>query len=175
MVAAERTHLLEILQASEANLVAMLNETSEDLFLYKPNEDTWSMAELVEHLLNTDAGLLVSIQKKAEDIQDTMPDVFPIEKIVRVVSNRTHKVKAPDFLIPKGQFKNKAEAIAAFRKNRATIEDFVATTDFPMDKIAFKHFALGLIDAKGWIIFMAGHCERHLLQMGENRDLFRSV
>ena len=81
--------------------------------------------------------------------------------------NKAFKVKAPTFLEPKGIFKTKDEAFVAFRNNRAIIEEFVATTDLPLEKIAFKHFVFGLLNGKNWIAFMASHCNRHIEQIKE--------
>lgn len=163
----KRTYLIDTLKESETNLLAVIEKVDEAGFLSKPNENTWSMAELVEHLIITDTGLLQSIKKKGEHIRETTPETVSDEIILKVIPKRDRKVTAPDFLVPKGRFKSKAEAIQAFRHTRATIENFVATTDLPLEKIAFKHFLLGLVNGEGWIVFMAGHCQRHTKQMEE--------
>ena len=168
----ERSALLEILKNNENRLMTSIDKSSETVFLWKPSPTAWSMAEIVEHIGNTEAGLLQSIQQKGENIRDTIPATFPEDKIIRTITNRSRKVQAPEFLIPTGRFKSKAEAMAGFKKIRLQVENFVKTTDLPLEKIAFNHFILGLIDAKGWIVFMAGHCERHILQMEENKAAF---
>lgn len=166
MTTTERTDLIKLLQTSEAALLEKI-QVNEDLFLFKPTPETWSMAELVEHLIITDTSLLNAILKKGERLYTEMPPTFPNEKLRRAIGNRNNKITAPSYLIPQGIFKNKETAIAAFRANRAKIEDFIMTTELPLAKIAFPHFVLGLIDGKGWVTFMAGHCERHSEQIGE--------
>lgn len=163
----ERATLIRILQHSERYLEGKIDGASEELFQFKPDAHTWSMAELVEHLMITDQSLLAGIIKKGERLYAEMPETFPNGKIIKATSNRKYKVKAPEYLVPQGRFKNKEMALQSFRANRAKIEEFVSTTDLPLDKIAFPHFALGLIDGKGWITFMAGHCQRHSDQMEE--------
>ncbi|MFT4758428.1 MAG: hypothetical protein ACI9LN_000387 [Saprospiraceae bacterium] len=170
---AERADLIQVLQDSEANLLSTLKQTNEDLFQFKPDSDTWSMAELVEHLAITDQTLLAALLKKGERLYEETPETFPNPKIIRVVSNRNHKVKAPEHLVPQGRFKNKTMGIQGFRDNREKVENFVTTTELPLDKIAFPHFALGLIDGKGWITFMAGHCQRHTEQMEEIMEAWK--
>lgn len=164
----ERTYLSNLLKESEAKLIAALEGTNDEEFVAKPFEDRWSLAELVEHIMITDKSLLRGIHKQAaKELEDTVPVTSPDEKVAKAAMNRTVKVKAPPFLEPKGIFKTKSEAFAAFRKNRAIIEEFVATTDLPLEKIAFKHFIFGLLNGKNWIAFMAAHCNRHIEQMNE--------
>lgn len=167
MTTNERADLIQILHASQANLLAKIAPVSEELFLYKPNHQAWSMAELVEHLAITDQSLLAAIIKKGERLYDEMPVLFPNEKLIKAIGNRSRKIVAPDYLVPSGRFKSKQAAIEGFKKSRATVEDFVTTTTLPLEKIAFKHFVLGQIDGIGWIKFMAGHCHRHVEQMNE--------
>ena len=163
----ERKELITLLQESEAELLATIEEVSEFTFINRMAKNTWTIAEIVEHIIIADTGLLRSIQKKGQDIRDTIPEVKPNGWIVKATSNRKVKVTAPHYLLPKGLFTSKEMAIQAFRKNRATVEDFINTTELPLEKIAFKHFALGLLNGKGWIAFMAGHCRRHTMQIKE--------
>ncbi|MFT5745653.1 MAG: NhaP-type Na+/H+ and K+/H+ antiporter, partial [Saprospiraceae bacterium] len=67
---AERADLIQVLQDSEANLLSTLKQTNEDLFQFKPDSDTWSMAELVEHLAITDQTLLAALLKKGERLYE---------------------------------------------------------------------------------------------------------
>lgn len=167
MTGEERTNLIQVLKNSETRLTEKIATVDEDLFQFKPDAHTWSMAELVEHLAITDQSLLAAIIKKGERLYEEMPETFPNKKIIKATSNRKIKVKAPDHLVPQGRFKTKEMAIQGFRANREKVENFVATTDLPLEKVAFPHFALGLIDGKGWITFMSGHCQRHTDQMEE--------
>ncbi|MGB0929312.1 MAG: DinB family protein [Chitinophagales bacterium] len=164
----ERTYLSNLLKESETKLIAALENTNDEDFVAKPFEDRWSLAMLVEHIMITDKSLLRGIYKQAaKELGDDIPKTSPDEKVAKAAMNRTIKVKAPSFLEPKGIFKTKKEAFAAFRKNRAVIEEFVATTDLPLEKIAFKHFVFGLLNGKNWIAFMAAHCNRHIEQIKE--------
>lgn len=161
----KRNYLLNLLKESEAELLSFIQKLDEAAFLSKPTEDAWSVAELVEHIMITDTSLLQGIKKKGENIPDTTPETMSNEEILKFVPNRNKKVTAPSFLVPKGRFTSKTQAIAAFRKNRAIVEHFVKTTDWPLERIAFKHFIFGLINGEGWIVFMVAHCQRHLEQM----------
>lgn len=164
----ERTYLSNLLKESEAKLIAALEEVNDEKFVAKPSETQWSLAELVEHIMLTDKSLLSGIQvQAAKELKPTIPKTTPDEVVAKGALNRTQKWKAPSFLEPKGIFQTKEEALTAFRNNRAIIEGFVETTDLPLEQIAFKHFAFGLLNGKNWIAFMAAHCNRHVEQIKE--------
>lgn len=167
MNAEERNYLLQVLQESEELLLATIDEVSEEQFLQKESPSGWSLAEIIEHIIKIDQSVLHGIKHKAQDPPETIPKTFLKEKIIKAVSIRSTKVPSPEYGIPEGIFESKEDAINEFKIHRAGIESFVKNTDFPMKRIAFKHFALGLLNGEGWITFMAGHCHRHILQMEE--------
>lgn len=164
---AKRTYIINVLKESEKALLSVVQQVEEDGFLFKKDENTWSMAEIIEHLIIIDTGLLQSIKKKGETIRNTTPETISNEFILKMTPQRQQRVPAPEHFVPQGRLKTKAQAIQAFQQSRSVIESFVETTDLPLEKIAFKHFLLGLINGEGWIIFMAGHCNRHIEQMKE--------
>ncbi|MEZ4883620.1 MAG: DinB family protein [Chitinophagales bacterium] len=164
---AERTYLLGLLKESEGELITTLQDVSEESFHSKPSDEQWSMSEIVEHLVMIDTGVLSSIQKHASKVQDAALENWENEHLVKIVTTRGRKVNAPDFFVPQGRFTTKAEAIAAYRTIRSKIDDFVTTTELPLEKIAFNHMTLGMLNVKNWIAFVAGHCKRHTQQIEE--------
>ncbi|GEM_PF-3201596 len=90
-----------------------------------------------------------------------------LEKIVDRVADRSRKIPAPKYFIPKGMFATKAEAVAGFKKLRVSIDEFIQTTELPLKLIGFPHQIFGVLNGVDWLVFMAGHCERHRLQMEE--------
>ena len=164
MTKTERTYLLDLLQQSELALINVLQDVSLSTFLYQA-DGKWSMAEIVEHLMITDTGIFKGIQKKAQRLLEEAPNTLAPEVVFSTIASPTRKVKAPEFVEPKGIFKNKEAALQAFLASREAITNFLSTTDLPLEKITFPHFVLGLLNGKGWIAFMAAHCERHVEQM----------
>lgn len=161
------SYLLETLQQNEAHLMTTLEKVTDEEFVQKSASDKWSLAEIVEHIMLVDNSVMGGILAKGKNPPETIPETFPKEKLLRVSTARTTKVPAPKYAIPKGIFTTKTQALSAFREHRAKIETFVQTTNLPMERIAFKHFAFGLINGIGWITFMAAHSERHILQIKE--------
>lgn len=167
MNAEKRATALKVLSDNQNALLAFLEKVDTNLFVHQPAE-RWSIAELVEHIILVEKGVLGGIQKAG-----TKPKEAPInkplaeEKFRQLMRNRTRKIEAPTHFIPKGIFIDKATAIAAFNTHRVKVTNFVNTTDIALTHVGFPHMALGMLNGIDWIVFMAGHCERHILQMEE--------
>lgn len=166
MKTTERGEILEHLQKSRADLLHLVSDVSDADFMKKPSKEVWSIAEVVEHLLLIDESLFNSILHKAENVPDTTPETVPNDKILYVVPNPKYgKVTAPKNLVPQSTYNSKDEALMAFNTNRDRIENFVKTTDLPLQRVAFRHFALGLLNGMNWLVFIAAHCQRHINQI----------
>ncbi len=166
MTLTEKYEINTLLTESEAKVLTILADVEETQFLAKAEGDKWSMAEVVEHLIITDNSIFQGILHKAQSLYEVAPETTANGKILKIVPDLNRgKVIAPDYLQPKGKFQSKAEALEAFSANRAIIRNFMATTDLPLDQIAFKHFSLGLLNAKNWLVFISGHCFRHTQQL----------
>ena len=173
MKTTERGEILEHLQKSRADLLHLVSDINDADFMKKPSKEAWSIAEVVEHLVLIDESLYNSILHKAENIPDTTPETVPNDKILYVVPNPKYgKVAAPENLVPQSTYNSKDEALMAFNTNRDRIENFVKTTDLPLQRIAFRHFALGLLNGMNWLVFIAAHCQRHINQI---RDLKKKL
>ncbi len=163
-----RKEIINELEDSELAVKKVVEGATEALFQKKPDETSWSMAELVEHIIMVEKGVLGTIQKmgakaSAEPIVSKIDDA----KIIKLIANRDIKVKAPEQFLPKGIFTTKEMALQALTAHRAVIQEFISTTTLPLKNIGFPHFAIGMLNAENWFLFMAGHCKRHAEQMAE--------
>jgi len=163
-----RKEILSDLKNSEQAVTEVVERASEALFLKKPNETSWSMAELVEHIIMVEKGILGTIQKMgAKAAAEAIISKLDDKAIIQLISNRARKVKAPEHFIPKGIFSSKEIAIQGLRAHRAQIEAFITATKLPLKNIGFPHFAVGMLNGENWSNFMAGNCKRHADQMAE--------
>lgn len=166
MTTEERIKILDFLQRNKMDLLNYVSDIDDKNFMTKPSDDIWSIAELVEHLVLTDESIYNQILHNAQNILDTVPETTPDSKILHVVPNtRYGKVVSAKHITPQAIYKSKEEALMAFNATRSKIENFVETTDLPLKRIAFRHFAFGLLHGKNWLIFMVAHCQRHINQI----------
>lgn len=165
--------IIQLLKESEAALFESINELTDEQLIWKSSPTEWSILEIIEHLTLADLSIIENIKRKGQEITEIVVETADDIRIAKIVVPRRVKVKAPDFLVPSGKFKTRQEAITAFQKTRGIVIQFLETTDLPLEKIAWKHFAIGLIDGYNWINFTARHCQRHILQIEEIKSQFK--
>nr|WP_293304034.1 DinB family protein [Allomuricauda sp.] len=154
-----RNHMTQVL---EGLTNAQLN--------FKPDENSWSIAECVEHLAVTENGFGGLIQKTVGAgpnpvLKDSL--VFKDEDIMTNISDRSNKVKTSEAFEPSGQFESFENTLQAFLEKRNSHIEYVKTTEDDLRNRYSKDLPFGPVDGVQLIIFAAGHTERHVLQMEE--------
>jgi len=137
---------------------------------FKPAPDRWSVGEIAEHIALSEDMIYSLI---TEEIVKSPAD--PGKKAAPPVTDayvherdldRSHRASAPDYLIPRHRWKNKAELLAAFLKSRDRSIAYLRDTREDL-RAHFQPSPIGTLDAFQWFLFMSSHTERHLKQMEE--------
>ena len=166
--AGDKEDLVGQLERTQARLLAQVEGLSEAQWNYKPAADRWSVAECVEHITAAEPMIRKMIaEAMAKPLaEDVLAGAKQDEALLKGMTDRTKKFKAPEPLIPTNRFGSPAEALAAFKKERAeTIRLAAEAPD--LRKMGDKHFLFGPLDAYGWFLFLSGHSERHTIQLEE--------
>jgi len=161
-----RTTLLEALKNNETDLLTFLEDFSEADFFKKQSDLVWSMAEILEHIILTEAYVVKKL-KSCTPSEGGISSRHPNGKVEYLVLDRNRKVPAPEVLVPKGKYKTKQVAIETFQEVRATSNKFLTDLRTPLVEIGFPHFTLGMLNGENWMTFVPAHCERHRKQMME--------
>lgn len=164
----DQDSIVKELQRTEALFLKSVEGLSEAQWNFKPAEDKWSVAQCAEHLAAAEPllrGMIAEAMKK--DLTEEMKATArQDEKIMKGLPDRSQKFKAPEPLIPTNRYGSPAEAVAAFKKERAeTIK--LASSGVDLRTHGDKNFLFGPLDAYGWFLFQSGHVERHTLQIEE--------
>ncbi len=166
-----KASILNTLNNSQTALLSVINSVDEKQFINQPT-DGWSISELVEHIIIVDNSILGSLRKVgATPSKEEIESKFAGAELVKLVSRRNVKVKAPEYFQPKGIFKSKQAAIDGLNAHHATLRDFIDSTTLPLNKIGFPHPLIGMINGEQWLIFMGGHSDRHVNQMKEQLEV----
>ncbi len=170
----EKEELISVLQSNQDRLLLVLDAINADLFLHRSSDDKWSVAELVEHIILVEKSVLKGIQKKgATPSEQEIASALDHSQMKEKAHDRSRKIDAPDPFIPKNIFASKETAIVAFKEHRKNIGEFITTTTLPLKQIGFPHFIFGMLNGMSWFLFMAEHCERHILQMEEIKENYK--
>jgi DinB superfamily len=156
--------LVKELERTQAKLLAAVEGLSEAQWKYKPAPDRWSVAETFEHITTSEPFIRAMVAKSLDTPakEGSKKD----EAVLKNIVDRSNKFKAPEPLQPTGKFASAAEAVAAYKKERAeTIKLAGGEGDFRAN--GSDHFAFGPLDSHGWGLFLSAHSERHTLQIEE--------
>ena len=88
------------------------------------------------------------------------------DMVVAKVPDRSHKAQAPEPLKPTNRFGSPQASLKHFTDARAQTETFVKTHD-DLREHAIDSPMGKKLDGFEWVLFVAGHSERHTKQINE--------
>ncbi|WLR47915.1 DinB family protein [Halobacillus litoralis] len=159
------------LDEKRKELLDFVEEVSEQEASVKPEEDRWSILEVLEHLYLMEQLIVYQINQalKQGDTQQAT------EKPIHKTTNRDYKVEAPEAVRPKGEFKTLQEAKEGLKKTReATLFLIHNKEEETLQNRAFPHPAFGDMNLEQWVEFIGWHELRHLDQMKEVKALIHT-
>jgi len=166
----ERDRALSELHASGKLFADALTGLSAAQWNFKPDANTWSIAECAEHIALSEDLVFGVIQKvmASPAAPEKRAEVKGKDAVVlKSISDRTTRFKAPESLAPTGRWKTAAETLAHFRRSRERLMEYIRTTGDPLRVHFSPHPAVGLLDAYQWVLLTGAHTERHVSQIAE--------
>ena len=156
-----------------AILRAAIDAFSTDAYDVRPGADRWSIAEVIEHLARTEAGIAVLVRRSASalraraeaDAALAAPETAALDADLLV--DRSRRLVAPDAVQPRGNLPFAAAWAALLEADRKLDDAMLSGNGLPLDTIAHPHPALGPIDVYQWIAFIGLHELRHADQIRE--------
>ncbi len=149
---------------------------SEAQWNFKEATNRWSIAEVTEHLAAAEDLLvnMIRFQVMVSPPRTQPEDLKALDKlVVERLTDRTHKAKAPEPLIPKRRFGSPEESLKHFLESRAKTIDFLRTTkglrDHAYNLPQITWLDGRKLDAYEWLLYIAAHSERHTKQIDEVR------
>ena len=166
----ERHFVVDLLEANAKKFLADIEQVSDEQWKFKPASNVWSVAEVAEHITLSE-GLLYSIVQKtllapADDAKAKTLNGNETQLLVSVM-DRSVKAQAPEVIKPTGRFATKKELIEAFKMARDQTINYVKTTQDPLKNHVARHPAFGDLTTYQWLVFIAGHANRHVAQLEE--------
>lgn len=167
-----RERLLKAFDAMEAErhaLVKRLDALPADKLIQKPTPESWSVVEVMAHLVKAETGTLNYLRKKLEVGGHRKADAWSgLRKVMLSIAiSLPFKYKVPKVAqLDKDMDFSYAEVIlqwdhvrAALRKEYATIDPKLIGHDL------FKHPFAGKLNLEQSTSFMHGHMSRHIGQI----------
>lgn len=167
----ERLSNLKELEAARERLCSLTDGLSDAQWQFHPSETSWSVAEVVEHLVLVERIFLPQV---LAGMAGPMAPSGVIEKIAgkealirKHTSDRRHKVVTPSAYLPSGRWEGATRLLQDFDEVRGRTMAFVSSTTEAIHSKVVRHPVLGDMDGHHWMIFFAGHCARHIAQIEE--------
>jgi len=154
--------LIEELTSVRVELVDRIHSLSDEQLNKKPDDDTWSIVQVVRHLLFIDEfmypALLKAMQRDAKLVE---------EKSIDFVKDRSRKLKSP-YPEPSTDFISKEDMLKAVQTSREPLIDFLhSVSEHELMKKTMMHPLLGVMQSKQVLEFVALHEKRHIEQIEE--------
>jgi hypothetical protein len=159
----DRQRLLAHLELTEAWLADEIKDLSAAQLGFQMTPGSWSIAQVVEHLAIAEPQYWDSVGKSLAQPASPAGDVTDAD-ILWYGIDRTERNRTGDARVPKGMFKSAAEALAEFRKLRATIREFSKTTQADLRGHRLQG---GTMQLYQWVLMISTHAQRHILQIRE--------
>jgi len=165
---ADREKGLQYLQQTRDGVTAAVKGLSEAQLKFKPGPDRWSVAEVLEHITLVEDSIFQNVTEKVMKAPAGAPDrdTAKIDALIlAALPDRSNKRQAPPQFVPTGRW-TEEETLDHFLKSRAKTIQFLEST--PDLRAHVVDSPLGQpMDAYEWLLFMAGHSERHTKQILE--------
>jgi hypothetical protein len=165
----ERTFLVDQLEQTKKIVVEALSGVTPAQWQYKPAPGRWSVAECAEHIVLAEdyifggaQGMLKSpaVERLPSSTAETD------QKIVGMVTDRSHKLTAPEPLVPGGKILSAADAIRQFTEKRDAHIAYVKSTQDDL-RVHIGDSPAGKMDAYQFLLLLSAHSARHTAQIRE--------
>ncbi len=166
----DRKEINNYLKKSRTALIEKIESLSDEQWRYKPTPETWSPAEIAEHIFKAESVILRRVETIIE--KEYKPELMPnskqkAEEFVELIVGRKEKFKAPEPVAPTGSFESPKIFIEAFKKRREETNGYVKSVDKPL-KAYYENFGpVGEVNGYHWLLFISAHTERHIKQLEE--------
>jgi len=166
---ADQDRAMQYLESTKQGVLTATAGLSSAQWNFKPAPDKWSVAEVVEHIAAAEDFLMsmVTSQVMKAPPRPAADDVKAIDDmVVAKIPDRTQKAQAPEPLRPTNRFGSPEGSLKHFTEARAQTEVFLKTHSDLRDHAADSPLGKKL-DGYEWVLFIAGHSERHTKQINE--------
>lgn len=165
-----RAALLRLLDANEASLRAATRDLTEDRWVSRPDAESWSPAEIVEHVAAAEVALFGQLQAAVGQGATHPPfrTSHPDERIRHFVLDRGARFQTVPAIVPNERYGNFPGALEALEASRIKLRSFIRDMGPDIRDHGFPSpVSDERIDGYQMLLFIVGHADRHVEQIEE--------
>jgi hypothetical protein len=166
---AERQRAIKLLEDSRRAFLDSIKGLSEAQWKFKPDANTWSVAECAEHITVSEDYRMQLVRKiGTQPAQAARPEIRERDDfIIKALLDRSKKAQAPEMLRPSNRWADAPALTKQFEADRAKTIDFMRTTPEDLRGRWTAHPVFKEMDVYQWILLIGAHSSRHTAQINE--------
>ena len=165
MTPGERQRLVAHLEMTESWLASELEGLSDAQLTFKMTPESWSIKDVAEHLAIAEPQYWDNLEASLKaPVKNGWTPTATDEQMLWYGIDRTNRQKTGEARVPHGTYKTAADALAAFRKLRATMHEYAQGTN---EDLRSRKLLEGNMDVYQWFLMISTHSQRHILQIRE--------
>ena len=168
MTRLERAELIDLLNKSNREFLEAVETVTDRQWSFKPGPDRWSIAEVAEHIVLSEAALFDNATKNVNGSADEKWDATlgKTDMLRRALPNRSTKVTAPEEIQPKRGM-TRGQLMARFKEQRARTLAYAQETEASLKAHTVANPFFGPLNGHQWLLYIPLHNLRHNLQIAE--------
>jgi hypothetical protein len=159
----ERQRLVAHLGMTEAWLVSELEGVSDAQLRFRMSPDSWSIADVVEHLAIAEPQYWTQLQDSLKQPAAAYKSESTDAAILWYGIDRTNRARTGEARVPH-QKSTAKESLVSFRKLRATMMEVAKGSQ---EDMRGRKLVEGNMDVYQWFLMISTHSQRHILQIRE--------
>lgn len=170
MQASERDFAARYLEETRELVRGVASRVTEEQRNFTPAEDVWSIADCIQHLILTEASFHEMLEKLLAgppDVENRGRTMHKDAVVKGTVPVRTTRVPAPAAMRPSRRWPDFDDLMRNFEAVRARTIRIAESCHNDLRCYVAPHPVLKNLDAYQWLVFLAGHSERHVRQAEE--------
>ena len=164
MKAGDRQRLLAHLEMTESWLVSELSGLSPAQLTYRMTPESWSIADVTEHLAIAEPQVLAAGQDSMKQPATTDKLEATDAGILWYGIDRTNRQKTGEARVPHGTFKTRSRSARGLPQAAVNDARVRAGTS---DDLRSRKLLEGNMDVYQWFLMISTHSQRHILQIRE--------
>jgi hypothetical protein len=162
---------MDYVEEKRKELLQSLAGASSNRLSQRVVKDSWSVAEILDHLRMVESGVARLITKRVGQAREaglgeekSTVSVMPsFDKYSALLEGTV--LKSPEMVLPRAEVEFK-EALEGLESSREALRAAVVSADgLALGEIKHNHVVLGELDLYQWLIFVGQHEQRHRKQI----------
>jgi hypothetical protein len=152
-------------------LLSEIADLRPDQWTFRPDEETWSIAECADHIASIERLTFSMVSKRMQNAEPDPQRAAEVQKktpwILEAVPARHARVKVPAGIENTSHSASPQEFADLFEKRRTALLAYVSETQDAMHDRVAAHPVFKDLDGCQWLLMISLHSQRHAAQIAE--------